>query len=83
MISITNGSVVKSVPTGFSWTTLFFGFFPALFRGDLRWAAIIFFLALLTFGLSNIVMAFIYNGRYLDDKLCQGFKVVTPNMGCA
>ena len=63
----------KSAPTGFSWTTFFFGCFPALFRGDWKWAAIQFGLALVTAGISWLVMPFIYNKLYLKDLLNSGF----------
>ena len=47
---------VKKAPIGFSWTVLFFGFFPPLFRGDLKNALILFYLGLLIY-LSDYVRA--------------------------
>jgi hypothetical protein len=32
-----NTGIIKKAPVGISYTTLFFGGFPALFRGDLMW----------------------------------------------
>ncbi len=58
-----NVGVVKECKVGFSWTTLFFGLFVPLLRGDFKWSAIMFILACLTFGLSWLVMPFIYNIR--------------------
>ena len=64
---------LKEVKVGFSWTTFFFGCFPALFRGDIKWAAIMCLLALCTLGLSWFVMPFLYNKFYIKDLLNKGF----------
>ncbi|MGL4973360.1 MAG: HrgC protein [Culicoidibacterales bacterium] len=61
------------VKQGFSWTTLFFGLFVPLLRGDLKWAIIMLALGAITFGLSWLVMPFIYNQKYIDDKLAKGY----------
>ena len=66
---------LKQAPVGFSWTTLLFGFFPALFRGHLMGALIMFLLGFATFGLSGLVFAFIYNKMYVRHLLGEGFKV--------
>lgn len=66
---------MKSSPVGFSWTTLFLGFFPALLRGHLPGALIMFAIGLLTSGLGFIVFAFIYNKMYIKYLIGEGFKV--------
>ncbi len=66
---------IKEAPVGFSWTTLFFGFFVALFRGDFKWAVIQFLLAILSFGFSGLVFMFIYNQLFIKDLVGAGYKV--------
>lgn len=65
---------MKEAPVGFSWTVLFFGFFPCLFRSDWKWAIIILLLACITGGLSNLIFMFIYNKLYIKDLLAEGYK---------
>lgn len=76
---------VKQCKVGFSWTTLFFGFFPALFRGDWKWALIMFFSSMIigaiTIGIGGfggglipIIFAFLYNKLYIKDLLESGYK---------
>lgn len=75
-IHVTNGIDIKVAPIGFSWTTLFFGFIPALIRGDWKWAVIQLICSILSYGLSGFVFMFIYNKLYAKDLLNKGFKVM-------
>ena len=73
-----NTGAIKEAPVGFSWTVFFFGFIPALFRADWKWAAIMFLLAMFTFGLSNLVFMFIYNKLYVRDAQRNQRRAVPP-----
>jgi hypothetical protein len=71
---------------GFSWTTLFFGGFPALFRGDfltfIGLFTILIIIGLITFGIGafvvSILWAFLYN-RYFTRKLLERGYVFDGN----
>ena len=76
-VSFTNPMTgqMRRAPIGFSFTVLFFGCFPPLFRGDFKWAFIMAALFFLTFGISHFIFMFIYNKLYITDLVNQGFKV--------
>lgn len=64
---------VKHPKIGFSWTTLFFAFMPALIRGDFKWFFVQLVLAILSVDLSSLIFAFFYNKIYLNDLLSKGY----------
>ena len=74
--------VTKDGFYGFSWTSFFFGGFPALFRGDFVSAAVVIVLyvvlAVVTVGIGSailcVVWAFIYNKRYTVGLLEKGYQ---------
>lgn len=76
-----NGFEIKRAPIGFSWTTFFFSFFPAIFRNDWKWAGIMFVAYLFLYGLVGIIMSFLYNKLYLKDLLNKGYKI-TEYVNC-
>lgn len=82
-ISLVNPATnqIKRAKIGFSWTTFFFGFWPALFRGDWLWFIIMFvtetMLGYRTYAFGSlivgIVFAFIYNKLYINGLLNKGW----------
>ena len=69
----------RQAPQGFSWTTLFFGFFPALFRSDYKWGIIMAICSVITIGFSQLIFCFIYNDLYVKDLLSNGYKITAKN----
>lgn len=60
---------------GFSWTTFFFGGFPALFRGDILIGLVVIILNALTFFIAGIIWAFIYNKKYTLALIEKGYEL--------
>lgn len=82
-VTITNPDTdeIKTLPVGFSWTVLFLGCFPALFRQDWKNFAILagvllvaslFFVTIIPL----IIFSFIYNDKMcLKNYLESGWKI--------
>lgn len=76
---------IKDSPAGFSWTTLIFGFWPALLRGDFLGALVIMIINAGTgsypvlYVLSSILIAIFYNYTYIDRKIGKGYGLSTDN----
>lgn len=73
-INLQKGNLIKKGFVGFSWTTFFFGFFVPLFRGDWLWFAVMFALGLMSCGIANIILAFMYNKFYTVKLLENGWE---------
>ncbi len=73
MMKHSQSGALKDVPLGFSWTTLFFGIFPALFRGDFKNAIIMLIVAIFSLGWSWLIMPFFYNKMYVNDLVAKGW----------
>lgn len=70
----TTGELVRA-PVGWSWTSLFFGFFVPFFRQDWLGGFVSLILTIFVAGAVNIVMAFMYNRYYIGAKVKEGFVV--------
>ncbi len=68
--------ITKSGFYGFSWTTLFFGGFPALFRGDIVIGLVIIVIGILTWWIAGVIWAFFYNKYYTLKLVEQGYVLV-------
>ena len=78
--------LLKSAYYGFSWTTLFFGMFPSLFRGDFLTfvgAFVVYLiLAIMSYGIlpfiASILWAFLYNKYHARRLIERGYRI-NPN----
>ena len=65
--------MIKDGLYGFSWTYLFFGFFVPLFRGEIGVGVLHLLLQIVTFGLWQLIVCFLYNKQYMTRMLASGW----------
>lgn len=66
--------LIRECPSGFSWTTFFFGFFVPLLRSWYAFAAILLFAGVVTAGISQIIFSFFINKMWMKHLLENGYK---------
>jgi len=77
----THSGITKEGYVGYCWTYYLFGFLVPLFRGEIGIALIHFILTLISFGLFQIIMPFLYNKQYMTRMLTAGWELYdTPQV---
>ena len=67
--------LMKSGYYGFSWTFLFFGWFVPIFRGELFVALLHLAITVVTFGIWQVIIAFLYNKQYMTRMIEKGYEL--------
>jgi len=75
MIKHSQSGLVKTGKYGISWTYLFFGWLVPLFRGELQVALLHFIFTVVTFGIWQLIFAFLYNKQYMTRLLTAGWEL--------
>ncbi|MDC1150092.1 hypothetical protein OAT47_01220 [Gammaproteobacteria bacterium] len=56
--------IQKNCFVGYSWTYFFFGFFVPIFRGEISIGVFHLIFSIVTFGIFQLIMPFLYNKQY-------------------
>lgn len=72
-INLIKNGLTKRCSTGYSWTSLFFGCFVPMFRGDVKGLIIQTILAVLTCGACWLITPFVYNTIYIKRLIEKGY----------
>ena len=70
-----NSGVNKSGYTGYCWTYFFFGFFVPIFRGEIFIGVLHIIFSIVTLGLFQLIIPFLYNKQYTTRLLTNGWEL--------
>lgn len=73
LIKHTQSGLIKSGYVGFCWTYWFFGWLVPVIRGEIGIGVLHLILTICTFGLFQIIMAFLYNKQFMTRHLTSGW----------
>ncbi len=67
--------IVKNGYVGYCWPYFFLGWIVPIFRGEIGIGALHLILTLVTFGLFQIIMPFLYNKQFMTRHLTSGYEL--------
>ena len=71
----TNSSLNKPGYVGYCWTYFFFSFFVPIFRGEILIGVLHIIFSIVTFGLFQLVIPFLYNKQFTSRMLTSGWEL--------
>ena len=71
----TNSGLNKPGYVGYCWTYFFFSFFVPIFRGEILIGVLHLIFSLVTFGLFQLVIPFLYNKQFTSRMLTSGWEL--------
>ena len=74
-VTHTDSGVTKYGFVGYCWTYFFFGFFVPIFRGEIGIGLLHLVFSIITFGIFQLVMLFLYNKNYTTRLLLSGWTL--------
>jgi hypothetical protein len=68
-------SIVKNGYIGYCWTYFFIGGLVPIIRGEIGIGLLHMILSLITFGVFQVIMPFLYNKQYMIRQLTNGYQL--------